>query len=162
MAATTWKLINMLPTSNQSIAPYHYDRTLHWGDTDAARIVYTGNYFPLCLEAIEGWFRHVLEVDWFEMNINLGIGTPFVHAEVDINKPLTPQNQLRMSVYVERLGNKSLTFRVEGLRDPHIDTDSAFTGTFTCCFTQTDTFTSTVIPRNFRERIERYRKETAD
>lgn len=140
--------------------PYQYDRTLHWGDTDAARIVYTGNYFPLCMEAIEGWFRQVLDADWFEMNVNMGVGTPFVHAEVDIAAPLTPHHKLRMQVMVSRLGSKSLSFQILGLRDPDTQSVTAFTGQFTCCFTRTDTFESIAIPDKFRQRIERYQNQT--
>lgn len=139
---------------------YQHDRVINWADTDAACIVYTGNYLPICLEAIEGWFREVLGIDWFDMNINLGIGTPFVHVEIDISAPLTPQNQLRIQVIVVRLGNKSLSFKLIGLRDPNTNPLTVFVGQFTCCFAHTQTLESISIPDEYRQRIADYLKHT--
>lgn len=136
---------------------YVYQRRLHWGDTDAAGIVYTANYFDLCMEAIEGWFIATLQVDWFVMNTDMKLGTPFVHAEVDLASPLTPKDTLLVTVTVARLGHKSLSLRLTGCsKERH---QEAFTGRFTCCFTDTESFTSVAIPADMRERIEAYQNQ---
>lgn len=77
---------------------YIYQKTINWGDTDAAEIVFTGNYLDYSMEAIEGWFREVLKVDWYELNINLNMGTPFVHIEMDIKSMLTPKKTFLISM----------------------------------------------------------------
>lgn len=132
---------------------FEYRRRLHWGDTDAAGIVYTANYFDLCMEAIEGWFIATLETDWFSMNMDQYISTPFVHAEMDFKTPMTPRDRLCIIVQVERLGNRSLSFALTG-RD-EIQNRVAFTGLYTCCFTDTRTFQPIPVPETMRERIEK-------
>lgn len=141
-------------------APYIYRRPLRWGDTDAAQIVYTAHYFDICMEAIEGWFINTLELDWFALNLDLKIGTPFVHAEVDFLAPLTPRDVLTIRVDIERLGEKSLSFALRGTRES--DGGDIFTGRFTCCFNDTQSFKSVPIPPQMRERIVHYQQRSAD
>lgn len=134
--------------------PYIYRRPLRWGDTDAARIVYTAHYFDICMEAIEGWFINTLEVDWFALNLDLEIGTPFVHAEIDYRAPLTPRDVLTIRVDIERVGEKSLSFALHGSRES--DGGAIFDGRFTCCFNDTQSFQPVPIPPSQRSRIEQY------
>lgn len=139
--------------------PFVYRRPLRWGDTDAAMIVYTANYFDICMEAIEGWFINTLELDWFAMHLDLGVGTPFVHAEVDLHSPLTPRDVLTIRVDIERLGEKSLSFALEGSREQ--DGGPVFSGRFTCCFNDSESFKPTAIPAPMRERIAQYQHRSA-
>ncbi|WP_404367322.1 acyl-CoA thioesterase [Marinobacter sp.] len=138
--------------------PYIYYRPLRWGDTDAARIVYTAHYFDICMEALEGWFIDILETDWFSMNADLGIGTPFVHAEVDFRAPVTPRDTLSVQIDIERIGNKSLSFILNGFRAR--DSQSVFDGRFTCCFSNMSTFEPIDIPEWVREPAIHYQEES--
>jgi 4-hydroxybenzoyl-CoA thioesterase len=72
-------------------APLTYKRRPQWGDTDAARIVYTGKIADYILEAIDHFMREVLEMPWFELNVDEQVGTPFVSVKYDIFAPLTPR-----------------------------------------------------------------------
>ncbi|MGM0915820.1 MAG: acyl-CoA thioesterase [Pseudomonadota bacterium] len=141
-------------------SPFHYRRPIRWGDTDAAGIVYTAHYFDICMEAIEGWFLEVFEFDWFSMSQDQGIGSPFVHAEVDFHAPLTPRDTLLVRVDVERLGNSSLSLRLTGLREH--EHQHTFTGHFTCCFNDLNSFTKISIPQELRHRIEMYQRRCTD
>ena len=132
-------------------APYCHIRPILWGDTDAALIVYTVRFFDYAMEAIEGWFVSTLDLNWFGLNVDRHIGTPFVNVNVDIGAPLTPRHQLTCLVYVERLGNASLVFRVLGERDDGV---RSFDARFTCCFVDNRDMTSLPIPSDFRARIE--------
>lgn len=131
---------------------FEYRRRIRWGDTDAAGIVYTANYFDLCMEAIEEWFIATIEADWFSMNLDHHMGTPFVHAEVDFKAPMTPRDTLLISVKVERLGHRSLSLALTGRSE--LKQSLAFTGLFTCCFTDTRTFQPIPVPEAIRKRIE--------
>lgn len=140
--------------------PFHYRRPIRWGDTDAAGIVFTAHYFDICMEAIESWFFEVLELDWFAMARDHGIGSPFVHAEVDFQAPLTPRDVLLVRVDVERLGNSSLSLALTGTREN--DGKRTFTGRFTCCFSDLASFTNIPVPDEIRRRIDEYRQHCVE
>lgn len=133
--------------------PFVHRRVVNWGDTDAARIVYTGRFLDFALEAIEDWFRTVVGYGWYEMNVDLGVGTPFVKADIDFKAPLTPRDELRTTVLVERAGRSSMTFNVEGEREDGV---RSFTGRLVCCAVATGEMKPVEIPADWRERIDRY------
>jgi acyl-CoA thioesterase FadM len=66
------------------------------------------------MEAVEAWFRDRLGTDWFALNLDRGIGTPFVHASLDFRSPLTPRDTLETTVLLTRLGGSSLRFALAG------------------------------------------------
>ena len=139
--------------------PFIYRRPIRWGDTDAARIVFTAHYFDVCMEAIESFFLEILELDWFAMTCEKGTGTPFVHAEVDFHAPLTPRDVLNIRVEIERQGNSSLSLILYGNREA--EGDAAFTGRFTCCFSDLKNLKSTPIPDEIRQRITYYQQQSS-
>ena len=101
-----------------------------WGDLDPARIVYTGRFTDYALRAIDTWFLDRVGADFYTMNLEWGIGTPFVHTECDLKSSLTPRDALLVDVRVARIGSTSLTFRVEGTIEA--DGRSCFEGRFVC------------------------------
>ncbi|MFZ0486927.1 MAG: thioesterase family protein [Arenicellales bacterium] len=133
--------------------PFVHHRVINWGDTDAARIVYTGRFLDFALEAIEDWFRTVVGYGWYEMNMDLGIGTPFVKASIDFKAPLTPRDGLRTTVVVERAGRASITFNVTGERDDGV---CSFSGALVCCVVAAGKMEPVEIPVDWRERIDHY------
>lgn len=132
---------------------YEYRRRPAWSETDPAQIVYTARFTDYVLEAIEGWFSYVVGRNWYQLHTDLGLGTPFVRLEMDIQKPLTPKHELIMPVLVEKLGNASLGFYVVGNRDA---TDISFTARFVCCMVDSETMQATRIPDEIRARIQAY------
>lgn len=133
--------------------PFVHRRVINWGDTDAARIVYTGRFLDFALEAIEDWFRTVVGYGWYEMNMDLGIGTPFVKADIDFKAPLTPRDGLATTVLVERAGRASIAFNVAGERDDGV---CSFTGRLVCCAIAAGEMKPVEIPADWRARIEHY------
>ena len=90
-------------------------RRVGFGDCDPPRIAYTGRIPEFALEAIDTFWEDLLDGDnWFRMNVDQGIGTPFVHMEFDFKAPITPRASLECQVKPISLGNTSLTFRVTG------------------------------------------------
>ena len=110
--------------------PYVHHYRLGFSDTDAARIAYTGRFAYFAMEAIEGWFRDRLGTDWFTLNVDEGIGTPFVHLALDFRSPLTPRDTVATTVILARLGRSSLTFQLTGCVGERV----SFEGKFVCVF----------------------------
>ena len=133
--------------------PYIYTRTPGWSETDAAQIIYTVKFVDYAMEAIEYWFRDVFGLDWFTMNTEKDMGTPFVKLEMDIKSPLTPNDELVMRVLVERMGRSSLTFAVIGHRNGE---ELCFESRFVCSMVKKSTMKSIEIPPDLRQRVEDY------
>jgi len=129
-----------------------HPRRITWGDTDAARIVYTAQVPHFAMEAIEAWFLDRMGVDWYGLNLDHGYGTPFVRMEIDFIAPMKPPQLLHTTVLLEKLGRSSMTFALaarlageQGLR---------WRGRFTCAFIDAQKFRSIAVPPPFREKME--------
>ena len=86
-----------------------------WGDCDPAKIAYTGRLPWFALEAINAWWEENLDGDgWYQMELDRGVGTPFVRLEMDFFSPVTPRHRLRCHVWPVELGETSIAFRVDG------------------------------------------------
>ena len=109
------KLIDMqAPPSNA----FNHKINITWGDCDPARIVYTGRLPWFALDAINGWWEENLGGDgWYQMEIDRSVGVPFVRLEMDFFAPATPRHDLICAVWPEKLGETSITFRVDGFQD---------------------------------------------
>lgn len=134
-------------------APFVHRKVINWSDTDAAQIVYTVRFLDFAMEAIEGWFRNVIGHGWYDMNMDLGIGTPFVKIDIDFRAPLTPRDSLCISVLVEHAGHSSIAFNVTGHRGDGI---LSFEGRLVCCAVDNSAMSPIEIPAEWRERIEGY------
>lgn len=133
--------------------PYVQRRIPKWGETDSAQIVYTARFVEYALDAIEGWFRDVVRLDWFLMNTKLDMGTPFVKIEMEFKSPLTPHDELEVRVLVRRMGRSSFTFDVTGTRN---DNDTTFESTMVCSLVRKSTMQSIAIPDDLRRSVEDY------
>lgn len=122
-----------------------------WGDCDPAQIVYTGRLASFALDAIDAWWEHHLDgKGWFQLNIDDNIGTPFVNMNLDFKAPVTPRSKLVCEVWPNKLGNKSIEFRVNAFQDDQI----CFEGTFVCVFAIADKFEPIQPPASIRDMIE--------
>lgn len=122
-----------------------------WGDCDPAKIAYTARLPYFALDAINAWWEAHLDGDgWFQLELDRNIGTPFVRLEMDFRSPVTPRHPLLCFTAPTRLGNKSITFRVQGQQDDVL----CFEGLFTCVFTIADQFKSQSVPTELRDIIE--------
>lgn len=133
--------------------PFVQKRDVRWGDTDGAQIVYTVRFVDYAMDAIEGWFREVMQLDWYRMNTELDMGTPFVKIDMDIKSPLTPHDELEVRVLVERMGRSSLAFNVTGRRN---GTEVSFESRFICSMVRKSTMKSIEIPDHLRRNVDRY------
>lgn len=133
--------------------PYLHEIRVSWGDCDPARIAYTGRLPAFALEAINGWWEHVLGGDgWFQMELDRGIGTPFVNLSMDFRRPVTPRHRLICAVQPVRLGGTSITFRVTGRQDGEV----CFEGQFTCVFIEAGAFRKAAPPPEIRALVSEW------
>jgi acyl-CoA thioesterase FadM len=132
--------------------PFVHPVTVGWGDCDPAQIAYTASVLSWGLKALEAWCDICLGVNWFELNLNHGIGTPFVHMSYDFTAPITPRAVLECTVYVRKIGRSSLHQIVEGRQSGQL----CFTGTMTSVFVAASQLKPIPIPPNMRQSIELY------
>jgi 4-hydroxybenzoyl-CoA thioesterase len=130
--------------------PYTHEIRVTWGDCDPARIAYTARIPWFALDAINAWWEHHLGGDgWFQMELDRNLGTPFVNMNIDFRAPITPRHRLVCDVAPSRLGDTSISFRVNGFQDGIL----CFEGRFTCVFIVANTFHKTRPPAEIAEMI---------
>ena len=138
--------------------PYVHWRTILFGETDAAAIVYTTRFTDYCMEAAEVWFRDYLGMDWYQININQGMGAPVVHMELDFTASLVAGDKLGVEVIVAKTGRSTVTLEFEGLR-MRGETEqftSSFTAKFVFCFFSNEQNGAIPIPDEQRKLLEQY------
>jgi len=123
-----------------------------WGDCDPAKIVYTARLPWFALDAINGWWEAHLDGDgWFQMELDRNVGTPFVRLEMDFRHPVTPRHTLTCHVWPEKLGETSITFRVDAEQNGKL----CFSTRTVSVFTVADQFAKQTPPTEIKEIIER-------
>ncbi len=130
--------------------PFVHPIRVGWGDCDPALIAYTGRIPNWALEAIDAWWACFAGVDWFQMNVDRGYGTPFVHMSLDFTAPITPRHRLDCRVELLGLGETSVRHRVVG-RQNGVD---CFNGNFVSVFVDSKTFTSRRPPEALRALVQ--------
>ncbi|AZN70971.1 acyl-CoA thioesterase [Georhizobium profundi] len=124
--------------------------TVQWADCDPARIAYTGQIPKFALSAIDAWWAERVGIDWFALNVDHRMGTPFVHLDMDFRSPITPRHPLFCTVMLSKLGTTSLTFRVVGRQDGTV----RFEGNFVCVAVSADDFRPGYPSAEIRTRLE--------
>ncbi len=132
--------------------PFAHEVTIRWGDCDPAQIAYTANIPAWGLQAIEAWYEACLGVDWYAINLDNGIGTPFVHLDFDMHSTVTPREILSCKVYIRSVGRSSLAHRVECFQGERL----CFTGQTVAAFVSATEMKPISIPPNMRESIRLY------
>lgn len=136
-------------------APLISHRKVRFGDSDSARIAYTVRLFDYSMEALEDWFETVLGLDWYRMNTEFMVGTPFVHAALDMSAPVKPGDVISVTVRVLERGNSSLRFQVTAVRQDGV---AAFGGEWVCSLVDTTVMKSIPIPPQLAARIDEYQQ----
>lgn len=137
--------------------PYTYWRTIFFGDTDAAGVVYTPRFSEYCMEAAEFWFRECIGIDWYQRCAQ-NLATPVVHMELDFMEPLVGNDRLGVIVQVGKLGQTTLTLTMAGImKDNNENLLTIFTAKYVFCFINSETRKPYNIPDDQRNLIETYR-----
>jgi YbgC/YbaW family acyl-CoA thioester hydrolase len=107
--------------------PFQTTRRVEFGDTDMVGIVHFSNFFRY-MEAAETDFLRSLgfSVAWSQHGQRFGF--PRVAASCDYTKPAVFGDLLTVTVTVEKVGTKSVTYRFDFTRGA----DAIATGRITC------------------------------
>ena len=94
------------------MTPFQMSRRVEFGDTDMAGIMHFSNFFRF-MEAAETAFLRDrgLTVSWREGGSKLGF--PRVSAACDYQRPAVFEDVLTITVAVEKLGRKSVSYRFD-------------------------------------------------
>jgi 4-hydroxybenzoyl-CoA thioesterase len=122
--------------------PFVHARRIKWGESDPARIAYTARFLDFAMDAIEAFLQDRIGAGFYELNVDHGSGTPFVHVEIDFKSPLTPRDTLETEVRLVRLGGSSLTYAVTGRVGERV----SFTGRMVSAFVATEGVAMRPIP----------------
>ena len=131
------------------------EERVRWGDVDAARIIFYGAYIRFFEIAETELFRAVglpYGVIFHEIDLWL----PRVHLECDFHRVAQLDDLLGVSVYVGRIGNKSIQLNFEVRRKG--EEGLVATAHFIMVAVRKDTLESVPIPDLLRERLKPYLK----
>ena len=132
---------------------YTIEERVRWGDVDAASIIFYGAYIRFFEFAETELFRAV-GLPYSVMFEELDIWLPRVHLECDFHHAAQLDDLLEVSVFVGRIGNKSmrLDFEVRRKGDELVIAHAHFV----LAAVRRDTFETVVIPDELRQRLSEY------
>jgi YbgC/YbaW family acyl-CoA thioester hydrolase len=138
---------------------YSIEERVRWGDVDAARIIFYGAYIRFFEFAETELFRAV-GLPYGVMFDELDIWLPRAHLECDFRQAAQLDDLLEVSVYVGRVGTKSLRLNFEVRRN---GTDEMVAEAhFVLGAVRRNTFESVVVPEELKRRLAPYTRPAPD
>ena len=131
------------------------EERVRWGDVDAARIIFYGAYIRFFEIAETELFRAV-GLPYSVIFDEIDLWLPRVHLECDFHRAAQLDDLLEVSVYVGRIGNKSMQLNFEVRRKG--EEELVATAHFVMAAVRKDTFESVPVPDLLRQRLEPYTK----
>jgi 4-hydroxybenzoyl-CoA thioesterase len=84
-------------------------RTIRFGDTDPAGIVFYPRYFEMLVEVIEDFFALALDMPFARLHLELGLGIPLVDVHAEFLRPSRLGEVVDFTLTVTRFGRTSFT-----------------------------------------------------
>ncbi len=137
---------------------YSIEERVRWGDVDAARIIFYGAYIRFFEFAETELFRAV-GLSYGEMFDQLDVWLPRAHIECDFRRAAQLDDLLEVSVYVGRMGRKSLRLNFE-VRRKGVD-EMIAEAHFVLVSVRRDTFETVPLPQELRRRLAPYTQPDA-
>ena len=135
---------------------YKIEERVRWGDVDAARIIFYGAYIRFFEFAETELFRAV-GLPYSVMFDELDIWLPRAHLECDFHHAAQLDDMLEVSVYVGRIGTKSLKLNFEVRRKGEAPLIAE--AHFVLVSVRRNTFESVPVPIEIRDRLAPYTQE---
>ena len=129
------------------------EERVRWGDVDAARIIFYGAYIRFFEFAETELFRAV-GLPYSVMFDELDIWLPRAHLECDFRHAAQLDDLLQVSVFVGRIGTKSLRLDFEVRRKG--ETELTASAHFVLVAVRRNTFESVSVPDEIRQRLAPY------
>ncbi len=132
---------------------YTIEERVRWGDVDAARIIFYGAYIRFFEFAETELFRAV-GLPYSRMFDELDVWLPRAHLECDFRRAAELDDLLEVSVYVGRIGTKSLRLNFEVRRKG--EAPILAEAHFVMVAVRRDTFETVPVPEELRRQLEPY------
>ena len=133
------------------------EERVRWGDVDAARIIFYGAYIHFFEFAETELFRAV-GLPYSVMFDELDIWLPRAHIECDFRSAAQLDDLLEVSVYVGRIGTKSLRLNFEVRRKG--EAALVAEAHFILVAVRRDTFETVTVPDELKRRLAPYTKSS--
>ncbi|HEX8177357.1 MAG TPA: thioesterase family protein [Pyrinomonadaceae bacterium] len=132
---------------------YTIEERVRWGDVDAARIIFYGAYIRFFEFAETELFRAV-GLPYSRIFDELDVWLPRAHLECDFRRAAELDDLLEVSVYVGRIGTKSLRLNFEVRRKGE---EALYAEAhFVMVAVRRDTFETVPVPEELRQRLAQY------
>lgn len=141
-----------------SRAPVVVERRVRWGECDPAQIVYTPRFADY-LAAAYAWFGREVLQGVSPSLAELGLLAPAKALTLEFLRPLKPDDLFRMTVFVERIGTRSFTLRIEGTSPAG---EPRFRGTISPIVVDAAAYAGVPIPPAHRAALTAYRDRQPD
>jgi len=138
------------------LTPFLSRRRVEFGETDMAGIMHFSNFFRF-MESAETDFLHArgLSVSWQGDGEKLGF--PRVSASCEYRRPARFEDVLEITVVIEKIGLKSVSYRYEFRITGSVDPQPIAVGRMTCVFCRSaaaGAMESLEIPADLRAKLE--------
>ena len=131
---------------------FESDKLIRFHHCEPAGIIFYPQYFILFNELVEDWFTQGLNVSVVEQVINQRVGIPMGRVECDFLLPSRIGDILRFVLRVVRIGQSSMTLRIECRAGDELRVKAQLT----VVFASLKTMRSVPIPADLRQRIEQF------
>jgi acyl-CoA thioester hydrolase len=131
------------------------EERVRWGDVDAARIIFYGAYIRFFEFAETELFRSV-GLPYGRAFDELDVWLPRAHLECDFRQAAQLDDLLEVSVYVGRVGTKSLRLNFEVRRKG--ESEMVAEAHFVLVSVRRDTFETVPLPEELKRRLAPYTK----
>jgi acyl-CoA thioester hydrolase len=132
---------------------FRIEDRVRWGDVDAARIIFYGAYIRFFEIAETELFRAV-GLPYGEVFDELDVWLPRAHLECDFRQAAQLDDLLEVSVYVGRIGTKSLRLNFE-VRRKGVE-EIVAEAHFVLVAVRRGTFESVPVPEELKHRLAPY------
>jgi len=127
---------------------------IRFADVDHAKILYFPRFLHYFHCAFEDFFEHACNFPYNRVLNEHRIGYPSVRVEVDFKAPLRFGDHVAISINVDRIGTKSVSFRYRGVR---VETNQlCVEGVITAACMNMDTYRAIEIPPTHRGWFEAF------
>ena len=97
-----------------------YKRRIRFGETDPFGVAYFTTYFDIFKEALDEFLRYkgINPKDFYRNPIK-NYAFPIIYAEGRFFKPLRFDDEIEISVEVDKIGESSIVFKFKGTSNSH-------------------------------------------
>ena len=135
------------------------EERVRWGDVDAARIIFYGAYIRF-FEIAETELFRAAGLSYGKVFDELDVWLPRAHLECDFRRAAQLDDLLEVSVYVGRVGTKSLRLDFEVRRNG--ESELTATAHFVLVAVDRHNFQSVPVPEDLKRRLAPFTRPEQD